>query len=80
MYQQTVGAATAQDRHVNTLQQRGMRSKFYTPGRTSYQEESAVRFGWWAIDRYEQWLGPHASASHDATRVGQSAKRVRASV
>ena len=78
MYEQTVGAATAQDRHVNTLQQRGMRSKYFVPGRTSYQEESAVRFGWWAIGRYEQWLGQHASDSDDATQVERSAKPKRA--
>lgn len=79
VYQHTLEEVTRQDRHVNVLQQRGLRSKYYVPGRTSYQEESSVRFGWWLMDRCERWLERHSPTSDNVTRVVRNGKRARVS-
>jgi hypothetical protein len=44
---------TNQDRHVNTLTQIGLRSSSASRGRTSYQEESSVRFARWLVAQYK---------------------------
>lgn len=58
VYQETMRHITNQDRHVNTLMQIGLRSRFAARGRTSYQEESSVRFVRWLVGRYQEcWPG-----------------------
>jgi hypothetical protein len=42
----------AQDRHVDTLVQRGLRSRFAIRGRYSWQEETHREFNKWLVDRY----------------------------
>ena len=79
IYLQSFSEIAGQDRHANTLQQRGMRSKFFVPGRTSYQEESAVRFGWWAIKQYEWLLNQQDPVAADkVTPIKRKAKRALA--
>jgi hypothetical protein len=46
----------AQDRHVDTLVQRGLRSRFAIRGRYSWQEETHREFNKWLVDRYRaEW-------------------------
>jgi len=48
----------AQDRHVDTLVQRGLRSRFAIRGRYSWQEETHREFNKWLVDRYRaEWQG-----------------------
>jgi phenylpropionate dioxygenase-like ring-hydroxylating dioxygenase large terminal subunit len=42
----------AQDRHVDTLVQRGLRSRFAIRGRYSWQEQTHREFNKWLVDRY----------------------------
>jgi phenylpropionate dioxygenase-like ring-hydroxylating dioxygenase large terminal subunit len=46
------GEINAQDRHVNTLVQIGLRSRFASHGRYSWQEESQVVLKGWLVQRY----------------------------
>jgi nitrite reductase/ring-hydroxylating ferredoxin subunit len=51
----TIGA---QDRHVDTLVQRGLRSRFAIRGRYSWQEQTHREFNKWLVDRYRAtWRG-----------------------
>ncbi len=46
----------AQDRHVDTLVQRGLRSRFAPRGRYSWQETTHQVFNQWLVKRYQaQW-------------------------
>jgi hypothetical protein len=42
----------AQDRHVDTLVQRGLRSRHANRGRYSWQEQTHREFNKWLVDRY----------------------------
>jgi phenylpropionate dioxygenase-like ring-hydroxylating dioxygenase large terminal subunit len=42
----------AQDRHVDTLVQRGLRSRFAIRGRYSWQEQTHREFNKWLVERY----------------------------
>ncbi|HTW72834.1 MAG TPA: SRPBCC family protein, partial [Acetobacteraceae bacterium] len=42
----------AQDRHVDTLVQRGLRSRHAARGRYSWQEQTHREFNKWLVDRY----------------------------
>lgn len=46
-----------QDRYVDTLQQRGLASRFANRSRLSWQEESQARFARWLVKRYRQSVG-----------------------
>jgi phenylpropionate dioxygenase-like ring-hydroxylating dioxygenase large terminal subunit len=48
----------AQDRHVDTLVQRGLRSRYAIRGRYSWQEQTHREFNKWLVDRYrDTWHG-----------------------
>ena len=48
----------AQDRHVDTLVQRGLRSRYAIRGRYSWQEQTHREFNKWLVERYrDTWRG-----------------------
>ena len=53
MIQSTSGAIVAQDRHVDALVQAGLRSRFATRGRYSWQEEAQRNLNSWLVPRYQ---------------------------
>lgn len=53
-----------QDGGADASLQRGMRSRFRTPGRYSYQEESLWQFNRWLLKRYNAYLTEQSGESH----------------
>jgi hypothetical protein len=53
MIQSTSGAIVAQDRQVDALVQAGLRSRFATRGRYSWQEEAQRNLNSWLVPRYQ---------------------------
>lgn len=51
-YRDTFQYFNNQDRYVDTLQQRGLASRFASRGRLSWQEESSASFARWLTTRY----------------------------
>lgn len=58
-----------QDSDATTKVQRGLRSRFATRGRYSWQEESHVRFNRWLVRRYREHVGRPAHAGDGGRAV-----------
>jgi phenylpropionate dioxygenase-like ring-hydroxylating dioxygenase large terminal subunit len=54
----------AQDRHVDTQVQRGMRSRFAARGRYSWQEQTLLEFNQWLVKRYHAQRSRMGSTAH----------------
>jgi phenylpropionate dioxygenase-like ring-hydroxylating dioxygenase large terminal subunit len=55
---QTSASISAQDRHVDTNVQRGLRSRYANRGRYSWQEQTHRDFNRWLVQRYRRtWEG-----------------------
>jgi hypothetical protein len=50
----TSAAIAVQDRHVDTQVQVGLRSRFATRGRYSWQEKAQHEFNTWLVQRYRR--------------------------
>ena len=60
----------AQDRHVDTLVQRGLRSRFAIRGRYSWQEQTHREFNKWLVDRYRAtWRDRDGEQLRDRRRM-----------
>jgi phenylpropionate dioxygenase-like ring-hydroxylating dioxygenase large terminal subunit len=64
MIQSTSGAIVAQDRQVDALVQAGLRSRFATRGRYSWQEEAQRNLNSWLVPRYQAAWSRLNSVAH----------------
>ena len=64
MIMTSAGKIIAQDMHVDELVQQGLRSRFATRGRYSWQEGAQVQFNRWLAPRYQKaWAALKAGAT-----------------
>ena len=58
----------AQDMHVDGLVQQGLRSRFATRGRYSWQEGAQGQFNRWLVERYRQTWARHEGPASPKVR------------
>jgi len=69
MIMSAAGKIIAQDMHVDGLVQQGLRSRFATRGRYSWQEGAQGQFNQWLTTRYQQtWLGWRETAEKQGAK------------